>query len=449
MKNTKLQLRQARPWLVSIALAMSGAAASAQSSDALLDKLIEKGVLTSAEAEAIRQEVNQPAKKDSKPKSGTAGWITNVVFSGDFRLRVDQLWPETSLTSPERLRFRMRLRFGAVWQATDWATIGARLGSGDARSSGDDGNPNSNNQTFTHFFSKKPLYLDAAYVTLRPPEADWISLTGGKMNKLIWEPAFNSPTIYDPDLTPEGAVEQLQFKFGPSGAFQAFANAGEFVLDELSGSTRDAYLFDAQAGITANLFGEPKSPALKTTLAGGYLLTQNLQGIPVADGSGNKGNLSNGTNYIANFNVVYGRGEVAWKICSQPFLGTPARLTFSGEYDRNLEQAYKSAGDQTTAWGAQIMFGQAAKKGQWQVAYQYKHVEADAVLDSLTDDDFGGTDRKGHVIKAAYNIRDWWQLGTTAFITQKISDRANSGHNQVGFNGENQVRLFVDTLFKF
>jgi hypothetical protein len=124
-------------------------------------------------------------------------------------------------------------------------------------------------------------------------------------------------------------------------------------------------------------------------------------------------------------------------------------VTVGGEYDRNLADAYDAKGNQTKAWSAQITFGQAAKKGQWQVSYQYKYAEADAFLDSLTDDDFGGTDRKGHVMKAAYNIRDWWQIAVSGFITEKISNRPNTGHNQVGFNGENQYRMFLDTMFKF
>ena len=106
-------------------------------------------------------------------------------------------------------------------------------------------------------------------------------------------------------------------------------------------------------------------------------------------------------------------------------------------------------GDQTEAWTLQLTLGHAGKRGEWQTSYQYKHAEADALFDSFTDDDFGGTDRQGHIIKAAYNVRDWWQLGFTAFITEKISNRPNGGHNQSGVNGQDQVRLFFDTMFKF
>jgi Putative porin len=451
-----------------VLLAGSGPLAAQTADDALLNKLVQKGILTQQEADELRKESDQDFKKAFRSEANTPSWIKNVKFSGDFRLRMDDYWPENGLVNPstgqkvsERLRFRMRLRYGAVWEATDWATLGVRIGSGDERSSGGDGNPNSNNQTFTHFFSKKPLFLDAAYVTLQPPGADWVSLTGGKMNKLLWEPALNSPTIYDPDLTPEGAVLQLNYKFGDKQQFQAIGNLAGYVLDESSSSTADAYMFDGQAGLTACLLGDPKAPVLRATALGGYYTTMNLgnTNINISDGSGNRGNsvkVLNGNNqyWLANYNVAYGRGEVTWQLSDQPFLGTPSMLTIGGEYDKNLNSAFNSSAlidpGQTTAWTLQAAFGHAARKGQWQVAYQYKHMEADASLDSITDDDFGGTDRKGHIIKAAYNIRDWWQVGMTMFIGEKISNRPNAdAHVQQGINGENAYRLFVDTMFKF
>jgi hypothetical protein len=420
--------------------------ASGQSADAIVNKLVQKGVLTQQEADDLRKEADTDFAKSFAAHSGMPAWTKNITFSGDFRLRLDDQMFEDSLAKPDRLRFRYRLRYGGVWTAQDWATIGVRLGSGDFRTALGDGNPNSNNQTMTHDFSKKPLYVDAAYVTLKPPGQDWISVTGGKMNNLIWQPSFVSPVVYDPDLTPEGAVEQFNFKFGEDKQFQVFANAAEMVLDELSGNKNDVYMYDGQAGFTGNFLGDAKSPALKVTAAGGTFGTQNLRNQPVADNSGNVGNSVTGANYRGDFQTVYGRGEAAWKFCNQPFLGTPALFTLSGEIDKNINDNFDG---QTTAYTAQIMFGQAAKKGQWQIAYQYRHVEADSVFDSLTDDDFGGgTDRQGHVIKGFYNIRDWWSLDFAVYLTEKISDRTGA-HTQPGLNGQTQTHLYVDTMFKF
>jgi hypothetical protein len=460
MKNRTLKTAQ----LLGAATMLAGAThASAQSADAIVNKLLQKGILTQQEADELRKESDKDFAKSFAAKSGSPAWTKNVTFSGDLRLRMDEFWPESSpangLTSAERLRFRLRLRYGGIWNATDWTTIGVRIASGDERTDSTtkdalgDGNANSNNQTFTHFFSKKPLFLDAAYVTIKPPGCDLFSVTGGKMNKLIWEPSLNSPMVYDPDLTPEGAVEQFNYKFGAHQEFSVFANIGEFVLDEMKSSNGDAYMYDGELGMSAGFLGDPKAPGIKVTVAGGYEFTQNLRkSIPTSDGSGNVGNATAGANYLDNFKVAYARGEAVWKISDHPVLGAPCLLTAGGEYDQNLEVHYRSAalGDQTTAWTGQLMFGNAAKRGQWQVAAQYKYMQADSVLDTLTDDDFGGgTDRKGFVVKASYSIRDWWQVGVAWFQTEKISGRPNSGHNQVGLAGVSQERLFVDTIFKF
>jgi hypothetical protein len=146
-------------------------------------------------------------------------------------------------------------------------------------------------------------------------------------------------------------------------------------------------------------------------------------------------------------------------VCDKPFLGTPSLLTFSGEYIHNLSDVYDDLGgstqtkspDQTHGWSGQIAFGSLKKRAEWQIAYQYKYLEADAVWDAVADSDFGlgGTDRQGHVIKAAYNIREWWQLAFNASVTEKISSRPNTGENQRGDSHRNLLRVQADTTFKF
>ena len=181
-----------------IALVSTG---HAQSVDALLNKLVDKGILSTQEAEELKQESATNLTTQAHSKLEMPAWNKSIKLSGDFRLRVDDIMPESGLNQADRLRYRFRFRYGAVWTAADWATIGFRLGSGDYRTALGDANPNSNNQTFNHAFSKKPLFIDAAYVTLTLPEHDWISLTAGKMDNPMWRGNFNSTTIYDPDLT--------------------------------------------------------------------------------------------------------------------------------------------------------------------------------------------------------------------------------------------------------
>jgi hypothetical protein len=67
----------------------------------------------------------------------------------------------------------------------------------------------------------------------------------------------------------------------------------------------------------------------------------------------------------------------------------------------------------------------------------------------MTDSDWGssgGTDRKGHVFMATYNIRDWWTFGIKTFVTEKIS---NTGPTPGSTTGPDLLRVQVDTVVKF
>ncbi len=61
-----------------------------------------------------------------------------------------------------------------------------------------------------------------------------------------------------------------------------------------------------------------------------------------------------------------------------------------------------------TGWQVKGTFGYAkpAKFGEWNVELSYRHLESDAVLDSLTDSDFhlGGTNNKGYVVGATLGL---------------------------------------------
>ena len=103
MKN---KLTQALSVSAVAGMALAGTAA-AQSNEAILETLVKKGVITEAEADALRQE----AQKQSQPK----GWVENLTLKGDLRLRYEQKhqsWAEQNILARQRQRYR--LRFGAV-----------------------------------------------------------------------------------------------------------------------------------------------------------------------------------------------------------------------------------------------------------------------------------------------------------------------------------------------
>lgn len=435
--------------------------AAGQSASALLELLKQKGILTEAEVAELKQQMDaemaRMVAKADKTKVGS--WVDELRWAGDLRLRGEFFDNEDQSQQADRWRFRYRLRLGVEVKLVEWATVGVRLASGGTE------DPVSTNETFDDMFQNDPIAIDLAYAKIHPPRLEWLTVVGGKMENPIWQPVFNSPLVYDSDVTPEGLGEQLVWSFGKEQRHALFVHAGQFVASEISRSADgDGYIFDVQGGGVFRFGDDPKRPVVRARLATGFFWTHNLDYNSLINRSPNRGNIvrvsGTTTNYLADFEVVTVRGDVAWEVSRQSFLGTPAVVSVSGEYAKNLANAYENlrgavtnvAPDQTDGWTVQVAFGEAKKKGQWQVAYQYKYLEADAVLDALTDSDWGtgGTDREGHVIKAAYCLQDWWQFGVSALVTEKISNRPDNGHHvSAPRRGEDLLRLQLDTVFRF
>src|SRR5712675_1257220 len=70
--------------------------AAAQSSDALLNKLVEKGILTAKEAGDLKEEGKKNSPKDFATKLGAPDWVERIKFGGDFRGRYDGIWQDSS-----------------------------------------------------------------------------------------------------------------------------------------------------------------------------------------------------------------------------------------------------------------------------------------------------------------------------------------------------------------
>ncbi len=88
-----------------VATGLSGANATAQSADALLNKLVDKGVLTAKEANELKAESDQGFTKAYQVKSGMPSWVTSLRINGDVRLRHESIYSESG-NFPDRSRFR-------------------------------------------------------------------------------------------------------------------------------------------------------------------------------------------------------------------------------------------------------------------------------------------------------------------------------------------------------
>ncbi len=459
------------------ALIGAGASLTQANDDAILDLLVKKGVVSQREANDLREQADaqmaQAVQDNSKIK--VASWLQSLTFYGDFRLRdefndqFNNAWgpgvdPSAARSKADEQRFRYRLRVGAMMDFADWVTLNFRVATGQAQGATGETNPNSANQTMTDSGSRKSIGVDLAYATLHPPMLNdgpfGLKIMGGKMLWPTYDPFFVSDMGHDPDVNPEGAGEQLEYKFGEKDKFRLFFNAGQYVLNENKAQEdKDAYMFDQQLGLESKI-----NDHLKLTTVVGYYTTKNLNQVSGTAGtSPNLGNSlhANGT-YLDDFQVAYASGELAWNINDKNFLGTPNVVKLGGKVMKNYSTFAKNltgvsnatdAGDpdQTFGWTGQVSYGDNKKKGQWRVALQYKYQQADSTYDAWTDDDWsnGGTDRKGFAFEATYNIFDWWQVRAAVFDATKISNWTGNAHDQTGYTGYYSTRTQLDTMIKF
>src|SRR5688500_18607381 len=214
--------------------------ARAQSSDAIIDKLVDKGILTVDEANELREEADKGFNSAYQVKSGLPDWVTSLRIGGDFRGRYENFSSDEP-SFIDRHRFRYRVRPGIVATLRDNFEVGFRLTSSEAQGTFG-GDPISGNSTFQDNASKKFAYIDLAYAKWTAVNnADWsLNLTVGKMEN----PFVFSDMVFDGDYTPEGFAQQ--FGFNVTDAHQIKFNLGQFALDELSTDSEDPYMFGAQ-----------------------------------------------------------------------------------------------------------------------------------------------------------------------------------------------------------
>jgi hypothetical protein len=454
--------------LASLAL---GATAHAQSSDALLDKLVEKGILNVKEANDLRAEADKNFNSAYAVKTGQSDWVNSLKWNGDFRGRYDGIYQDSGNFGPtqglpdayavkNRDRFRYRLRFGVTASLTDNLELGLRLGSGEIGSATPSfgGSPFSANTTLNNDGSRKFIFVDLAYARWAP--TSWFEASIGKMNDAFWA----TDMILDPDYNPEGAQEK--FGYDLNDKHRVGFTAGQWVIAENfsgagTGANNDSYVFINQVDWTAKW-----TPKITSRLGAGMYSFLHQHDISSSGATALDSNPNVNASFInqngtpasgpgsQNFNPIFGRAELTYGFESFPFYAGEFPVTIGVEYAKNpaagadttLAPVPKYGGSGNQAYNLGFQLGNAKAKGNWQIAYNYKHIGSAAVWHGLNDDDFGfngrgGTDVKGHQLKVAYHVYDPLVLGFSYYNTQEIS-------NGPGTQAKQQ-RIFLDVLLAF
>jgi hypothetical protein len=292
----------------------------------ILNVLVEKGILTRPDADAvlaearkrteadagtvrvpyvpealraqIREEVKQDvvatAKQEGWAQPGALpGWLDRFTFSGDMRFRgerqafgssntpllldinainadgaytVDDVLPLRA-TAQDRYRARVRARFAVDAKVTDRVDAGIRLVTGNPN------DPVSTNETLAGNFDKFVVGLDRAYIRARPFNADSrfgkSSLIFGKFDN----PFFLTELAFDRDLQFDGVAATVNATFA-GGAAEVFATGGAFPLEEWDFTSSDKFLFGGQLGVA----GSPVK-GLRLRAAASLFEYSNVQGV--------------------------------------------------------------------------------------------------------------------------------------------------------------------------
>ena len=446
------------------ALAALAPQAHAQSSDALIDKLVSKGILTTDEAKDLRDDSDKDFTTAFAAKTGMPDWVTGYKLNGSFRGRYEQFSAESSAANAganlDRSRLRYRLFLGATISMKDDLEVGFRIGSGDSKAAGY-GNPLSQNSTMTGNWSDKGLYVDLAYGKWTPINGgNWtLSTTFGKMERDVFDFTW---MVFDPDLTPEGAVVQSAYTINDKHSI-AFT-AGGFALEDAAATTHDAALFGAQAVWKAK-WSDKWSSSLGAAWLGIVNPEQNNVTASSANPMINQGN----TRYVSpslyagapmyNFDPIIGDASVTYTLDSFPLYNGAFPITLKGEAMNN-----PGAPRNNNGYWVGLILGKSGTKKTWDFTYRYEYLESDAWYDQLTDDDFGafyqskinggtggangyagGTNVKGHLIKASYSFTDSLSFTASAFIDELINNKV-SGQTELNSSA---IHFMADLMWKF
>ncbi|MBI5773188.1 MAG: putative porin [Verrucomicrobia bacterium] len=471
---TKMKTNSPRPALVAAVLATLalGATAHAQTADALIDKLIEKGILTTKEAKDLRDESDKDFTRAFAAKTGMPDWVTALKISGDVRLRYDGIYFDPGAggtTGVDRNRLRHRTRVGITASLMDDFEVGVRFTSGENKSTGNNGmgDPISGNDSFTFNGSKKLVWLDLAYAKWNALNTPAWSATfiGGKMEN----PFVFDEVVFDSDYTPEGLAWQVGYNVNDRHALKF--NTGLFSLAEVSGSSHDSYLFGAQLRWDAAW-----SPKWATSVGLSGLAISDKQALThaaagvnpnVPDVSRGNTRVSSTGALTSSFNPFIVDAALTYTMESFPKYPGAFPIKLGGEYINNPAASANLATSpigpnrkRNEAYSVGLQLGKSGKKGTWDLTYKWKNLESNYWFEEVVDSDHGawyqtspftggggtgygaGTNLRGHYMRAAYSPFDSFTLSCSYYLFSLIDKPAGALSSQTG-------RIQFDAAWKF
>ncbi|MHC1743845.1 MAG: putative porin [Syntrophobacteraceae bacterium] len=384
-------------------------------------------------ARELQQDIQKQVKTEVQEETGRTAasfmasapdWAQRIRFGGDIRLRYENdIFDKNNAallkvgsngtvsgdllnTTEDRERFRIRARLGLTAKIHDTLEAGMRV------TTGNENDPISTNETLGDYFNKDGVVMDLAYLKWSPIKE--LTFWGGRHPN----PFFYTDLVWDNDLNLEGVAGS--FNYPLSDQWTVFLAGGVFPLQEVEFTQRDKWLFGGQVGAEFKPI-----PDISTKLAVAYYDYENTVGRPntvqrpdVNDYTAplfvQKGNtLFNIEPSTQATRVALASEYKELNVTGQVDVGVwkPIHVIFVGDYVRNLgfhkddvarRTGFSNVSKEVDGYqvGVQVGYPKARRFGEWNAFLNYKHLEADAVVDAFTDSDFhlGGTNAEGWIL---------------------------------------------------
>jgi putative porin len=415
----------------------------------------------------VIKEVKEQAKQEQwGVPAALPDWVNRFSFNGELRLRAEGDFfgsdndPFSYLdwsainkaggltaagskafinTADSRSRLRERLALGIDAKVADGLKAGIRL------TTSNDKSPTSTNQTLGQSGQSYDIVVDRAFLRYDSIDRrgyDWFTLWGGRSEN----PWFSTDNVFDTDLSFEGFAGTFRYGFssgqagestgGSSAASWGFTQPdslyltlGGFPLQEFAQTPHDKWLLGAQTGID---WGFADSSRLKF----GFAYYRFINNAAAPNELGSRDNDYSAPQYFTKGNSVARISNDVDEDSSNPRLVglaadfnvadvtasydfarlAPIHLILTGDYSKNvgfdradiLRRTGTDIAPRTAAYQVRFDIGypRTRRLNEWNIFFNYKYLERDAVLDAFTDSDFhlGGTDAKGWSIGGNYGI---------------------------------------------
>lgn len=353
-------------------------------------------------------------KMASKSPVDIPSWVKKIKLHGDLRLRYDIQDTEGKVAN-HRGRYRTRIFLEAP--VNDWFKTYFMLASGGS-------DPKSANQTFGPSFEAPDLRLRHAYAEFTP--FDWLMVRGGQMENILWRP---SDAVWDKDIKPTGAGVSLVYK--NESFVEPFMNNAFYVIQQSSSSSQDPYMYVLQPGVGMKL-----SDRVGLKLAVSYYGFESLEGAVLSHRAGSNSLVQVGVDDDGNpirglrfdYDGVVASGELGIRK-PLPFV---EQLKLFGEYAYNFDPDVLNDG-----YIVGLKFGDKKIKefGDWELAYSWRRMGRDAVLDILPDSDAfsGKTNITGHEVIAKFGLAKHVEFGLDYYNLKDITTDIDEHRFQMDF----------------